>query len=194
MGVVAVAKKRIYPKLTEKQQKLVEDNAGLVYQAVADLYKGLYEYEDLVQIGFEGLCLAAIGYNPETGNNFSTYASASIRKQIWRHHQIWVYRKKRDLTREAFSLDEQIASGTEQYGLTHADLLVAPVDVEDQAIADSLMEVVRSIPNERRRNAMLAHIAGMTLTEIGKSMGVTRYRAGQLIDEARRNVRARWGA
>jgi DNA-directed RNA polymerase specialized sigma24 family protein len=68
------------------------------------------------------------------------------------------------------------------------------VDVEDQAIADSLMEVVRSIPNERRRNAMLAHIAGMTLTEIGESMGVTRSRAGQLVDEARRNVRARWGA
>lgn len=189
-----MAKKRVYPKLTEEQRRMVEENAGLVYQAVADLYKGLYEYEDLIQIGFEGLCQAAIGYNPETGNNFSTYASASIRKQIWRHHQIWVYRKKRDLTKEAFSLDEQLRRGTDQYDATHADMLVSQADVEDAAMADSLMDIVRTIPNERRRTALLAHIAGMTLTEIGESMGVTRSRAGQLVDEARRNVRARWGA
>lgn len=187
-------KKRVYPRLNEEQRRMVEDNAGLVYQAVADLYKGLYEYEDLIQIGFEGLCQAAICYRPETGNNFSTYASASIRKQIWRHHQIWVYRKKRDLTKEAFSLDEQVFCGTESCGITHAETLVAPEDVEDQAVADSLMDVVRTIPNERRRTALLAHIAGMTLSEIGDSMGITRTRAGQLVDEARRNVRARWGA
>lgn len=189
-----MAKKRIYPTMTEDQKRLVEDNMGLVYQNVADVYKGLYEYEDLLQIGFVGLCQAAIGYKPETGINFSTYASVSIRKQIWRHHQIWVYRKKRDLTKEACSLDEYICGGTEQYNATHADLLAAPENVEDQAIASSLMDVVRSIPNPRRRDALLAHMGGMTLSEIGDSFGVTRSRAGQLVDEARRYVRGRWGA
>ena len=187
-------KKCVYPKMTEAQQRLVEENKGLVYKSVADLYKGLYEYEDLLQIGFVGLCQAAVRYNPDMGIAFSTLATTSIRNQIWRHHQIWVHRKKRDLTKEAFSLDEHLCSGTEQYGSTHAEMLVSPDNVEDMAVASCLMDVVRSIPNPRRRDALLAHMGGMTLSEIGDSFGVTRSRAGQLVDEARRYVRGAWGA
>lgn len=187
-------KAKAWPRLTDAQRALVEDNMGLVYQAVSDLFKGLYEYEDLVQVGSIGLCQAALGYRPDLGVEFSTFASVCIRKQILRHNQIWTCRQKRDITKECYSLDERIRSGTDKLFVTHADMLVSHTDVEDVAIADSLMDIVRTIPNERRRNALLSHIAGMTLTEIGDSMGVTRSRAGQLVDEARRNVRARWGA
>ncbi len=187
-------KAKAWPRLTDAQRALVEDNIGLVYQAVSDLFKGLYEYEDLVQVGSIGLCQAALGYKPEMGISFSTFASVCIRKQILRHNQIWTRRKKRDITKESYSLDERLCRGEETFGVTHADLLTESGSVEDAAIAGALMDVVNGIENERLKTVMLEHISGMTLEEIGQKHGFTRSRAGQLLFDARRAVRARWGA
>lgn len=186
-------KKRDYPQLTDEQRTMVEENMGLVYQAVRDLFKGVYEYEDLVQVGCVGLCLAAICYKPEMGIEFSTYASTCIRKQILRHNQIWS-KQKRDLSKESYSLDEMLRSATDTFGVTHKDLLVSPQNVEDEAIADDLMNVVMSLPNERQRQVLLWHIGGYTLNDIGEHIGVTRSRVGQILEDARRNVRRRVGA
>ena len=172
---------------------MVEENVGLVHQAVKDLYKGVYEYEDLIQVGFVGLCLAAIGYQPEGGVSFSTYASTCIRKQILRHNQIWS-RKKRDLSMECYSLDERLRSATDTFGVTHKDLLFSSQSVEDEAMADALMDAVMSLSSERQRDVLLQHINGYTLSEIGDRMGVTRARVGQILTDARRNVRKVVGA
>ena len=188
-----MAKKRYYPQLTDEQRTMVEENIGLVYKAVKDLFKGVYEYEDLIQVGSVGLCLAAICYQPEMGIEFSTYASTCIRKQILRHNQIWS-KQKRDLSKESYSLDEMLRSATDTFGVTHKDLLVSPQNVEDEALADALMDEVMSLPNERQRQVLLWHIGGYTLNDIGQEMGVTRSRAGQLLLEARKSVRRRVGA
>lgn len=186
--------KRQYPKMTEEQQRLVEENKGLVYKIVEQTYKGIYEFDDMIQVGFVGLCLSAIGFQPEKGVAFSTYAVPCIKKKIWQHHQIWVKRQKRDLTKEAYSLDERLHGGGIQYGTTHLETLLSLDNVEDKVVANCLIDVVRGIPHPKRREALLSHIKGMTLEEIGNALGVTRSRAGQLVDEARRYVRGAWGA
>ena len=63
-------------KLTEQQQKLVEENMGLVGKVIKDKVHGLnnmffYTYEDLFQIGCIGLSKAAA---TDKGGVFSTYA------------------------------------------------------------------------------------------------------------------------
>lgn len=74
-------------KLTENQQKTVEENIGLVHFVIKKLgfsrrkFRNL-EYEDLFQSGCIGLCKAAETYDPGYGTAFSTYAYVVIRNEI----------------------------------------------------------------------------------------------------------------
>ncbi|MBR3995250.1 MAG: sigma-70 family RNA polymerase sigma factor, partial [Clostridia bacterium] len=71
-------------KLTAAQQKLVEDNLGLVGKVIAQKVHGLhnipyYTYDDLFQIGCIGLSKAAA---TDKGGVFSTYAYRLIWNEI----------------------------------------------------------------------------------------------------------------
>ena len=70
--------------MTAEQQKLVEDNMGLVGKVIKDKVHGIgqngvYSYDDLFQIGCIGLCKAAI---TDKGGCFSTYAYRLIWNEI----------------------------------------------------------------------------------------------------------------
>ena len=70
--------------LTERQQRIVEDNMGLVGRAIKDKVHGLgqegaFTYDDLFQIGCIGLCKAAA---TDKGGCFSTYAYRLIWNEI----------------------------------------------------------------------------------------------------------------
>lgn len=69
-------------KLTAEQQKLVEDNMGLVGTVIKDKVHfpaGIYTYDDLYQIGCIGLCKAVV---TDRGGCFSTYAYRLIWNEI----------------------------------------------------------------------------------------------------------------
>lgn len=71
-------------RLNEDQQKVVEENMGLVGRVIKDKVHGLGQagmmsYEDLFQIGCIGLCKAAA---TDKGGNFSTYAYRLIWNEI----------------------------------------------------------------------------------------------------------------
>ncbi len=70
--------------LTKEQQKLVEDNLGLVGKVIKDKVHGLdtmyfYTYDDLFQIGCIGLSKAAM---KDKGGCFSTFAYRLIWNEI----------------------------------------------------------------------------------------------------------------
>lgn len=70
--------------LNEMQQKMVEENLGLVGKVIKDRVHGLGQpgflsYEDLYQIGCVGLCKAAA---TDKGGCFSTYAYRLIWNEI----------------------------------------------------------------------------------------------------------------
>lgn len=71
-------------RLTCEQQKIVEDNMGLVGKVIKDKVHGLGQltansYDDLFQIGCIGLCKAAA---TDKGGCFSTYAYRLIWNEI----------------------------------------------------------------------------------------------------------------
>ena len=71
-------------KLTPEQQRVVEDNMGLVVKVIQDKVHDLnrdccFSYEDLRQIGAIGLCKAAA---TDKGGCFSTYAYRLIWNEI----------------------------------------------------------------------------------------------------------------
>lgn len=70
--------------MTIDQQKMVEDNMGLVGKVIKDKVHGIaqsgaFSYDDLFQIGCIGLCKAAI---TDKGGCFSTYAYRLIWNEI----------------------------------------------------------------------------------------------------------------
>lgn len=72
-------------QLNAQQQKIVEDNLGLVGKVIRDKVHGLgqaemMEYDDLFQIGSIGLCKAAA--TDKGGSSFSTYAYRLIWNEI----------------------------------------------------------------------------------------------------------------
>ena len=74
--------------LTDEQRIKVEENMGLVGRVIQDcvhtLDKGcIYDYDDLFQIGCEGLIKAARTDRPGHVCAFSTYANRLIRNEIY---------------------------------------------------------------------------------------------------------------
>jgi len=73
--------------LNETQQKLVEDNMGLVGTVIRQNVRnvnniGIFTYQDIFQIGCVGLAKAAMSYKP-ANDKFSTCAYIYIRNEIF---------------------------------------------------------------------------------------------------------------
>lgn len=66
---------------------LVRKNYGLVYREAARCTCSI-PLVDKIQYGFEGLLRAAQGFDPSTGTLFSTYATISVRKTLYRFGNI----------------------------------------------------------------------------------------------------------
>jgi len=62
-----------------EQQQLVITNRPLVFKIAGELRRSGPSYDDLVQEGCVGLCIAARKYDPSRENKFSTYAAHWIR-------------------------------------------------------------------------------------------------------------------
>lgn len=63
---------------------LLVRHEGLVHYIVGQQYWGEVSKDDLLQEGRIGLWRAILGYDPERGASFSTYASIAIERRIWR--------------------------------------------------------------------------------------------------------------
>ena len=86
--------------LTVEQQRIVEENLGLVRAVLSRCVSspgstGIYSYDDLFQIGCIALCEAVIEYQPGRAV-FSTYAFVAIRNRIYNALARATYRRKRE--------------------------------------------------------------------------------------------------
>lgn len=80
----AVLIKRVKEGDKEAQDKLVENNMGLVYSVVKRYSGGSYDAEDLIQIGAIGLIKAVKKFDTRFNVRFSTYAVPVIAGEIKR--------------------------------------------------------------------------------------------------------------
>lgn len=103
--------------MTEKEQKLVEDNICLaVHIAKRWFGRTKLENDEIVSAAYYGLVKAAVGFDPDRGFCFTTYAGRCIENEI--------RMELRKMSRECaeVSIDAEVP-GTE--GLTYADMLPA---------------------------------------------------------------------
>lgn len=68
----------------ESLEQLMRVHEGLVHHVVRQQWRGRMGYEEAVHAGRMGLWCAILGFDPERGNAFSTYASVAIARHVWR--------------------------------------------------------------------------------------------------------------
>lgn len=119
--------------LTDVQQRLVEQNMGLVGDVIARHVHnpngmGVYSYDDLFQIGCVGLCKAATKFKLQ-GKPFTSYAYVIIRNEIYDALTAASKQRGHEISLEESSevLDSYAAEAKEQdcdvYGLLESSKL-----------------------------------------------------------------------
>ena len=167
-------------KLTVQQQKLVEDNIGLVGKVIRDKVHGVnqmvfYTYDDIFQIGCIGLSKAAATDN---GGTFSTYAYRLIWNEIC-DALIYASRRvsKEELTDDFTSVCKSETAA--QYNNTYIEIY----DVINKAKSKASPSVAMGI------DAFILMNQGNHAKEIGKRFGKTANTITALVSKAKKYLR-----
>lgn len=165
-------------KLTAQQQKLVEDNIGLVGKVIKDKVHGLnnmrfYTYDDLFQIGCIGLSKAAA---TDKGGIFSTYAYRLIWNEIcdaliYASRRISTEEQIEDFTSVCIKADEDAGIKFELY------------DVINKAKSKTSPSVAMGI------DALILMSKGYTAKDIGRQFGKSANNITALVSKAKKYLR-----
>jgi RNA polymerase sigma factor (sigma-70 family) len=150
----------------------------LVHAVVRKQVLGHLSFAEALQAGRIGLWRAILGFDPERGYAFSTYAWTCIMHHVWREVKLAV--RAHSQTTEQLPLDEESCSVP---GATD------PAQSWEASVVHSgLWDLVARLP-ERLRTVILARY-GLTgqphafYSQIGASLGLSGERARQLHTEA----------
>jgi len=155
---------------TDSLNQLMARHDGLVQAVVRQQVLGELPFEEALQAGRIGLWGAILGFDPEQGFAFSTYAWPSIKHRIWR--AVKVYRRV-DGTQAPFDLLEAPDPAVVWEGKTIQRALLALVD----RLPPRLAYVVIA------RYGLQGH-RPFLYRQIGAVLGLTKQRAHQLHTEA----------
>jgi RNA polymerase sigma factor (sigma-70 family) len=155
----------------ECQERLLRENKGLVWYMVLKQMPGLAEYEDLYQEGQIGLWQAIMGYEPERGYQFSSYACTAIRNQVWQ------------------AVDRSLKASGWQRMETRVELLSEVIEVWQSAQThEALSEALEGLSDNLRQ--IVEQHAGwgweepQTFAQLSQMRGVSRQRVHQLYQKA----------
>ena len=158
--------------------RLMAAHEGLVHAVVRKQVLGSLPFAEALQAGRIGLWRAILGFDPERGHAFSTYAWTSIMHQVWR--EVKLAERAHSQVTKHLPLDEDFCSMPEATDPAQA--------WETSVVHSALWGLVARLP-ERLRIVILARY-GLTgqprffYTQIGASLGLSGERARQLHTEA----------
>ncbi len=139
--------------------KLRRMHEGLVHHIVRKQWRGGLSYEEAIHAGREGLWHAILGYDPQQGSAFSSYAGVAIKRRVWRAVQ--------EAEREERSAIELVGC--------------PPPPTEEEVgweVKATLYEMVRRLPVKQRwivsRYYGLDGRGGSTLAKLGQGLGCSR--------------------
>jgi RNA polymerase sigma factor (sigma-70 family) len=160
----------------ESLELLMARHEPLVVYATSRQNLGHLPFEEAVQAGRMGLWKAILGYDPQRGCQFSTYAYPAIVHEIWKAVKMHC-----DANRCAHDLRHWVLF----FPVWEAGLAQRQAEREVQAC---LQAMVRQLP-KRLRHIIRSRYALdgeplQTLAAIGQEMGLTRERIRQLQVEA----------
>jgi len=157
---------------------LMERHRGLVYAALAQQALGDLPYGEALHAGHVGLWRAILGYDPERGCAFSTYAWASIVHHIWQAVKAHTRAQRREGALLVHDLPERLPASAEDPFVLY----------QGSAIRQALAELVQRLP-DRLRTIIVARYGldghpPRWLGQIGAQLGLTGERVRQLHTQA----------
>jgi RNA polymerase sporulation-specific sigma factor len=196
-------------------QTLVEDNLRLIHDVIHTYFYGGHglakkhgmEYDDLVSAGHIGLMNAVNRFDPNKGNEFSTYAHSLIRGEIRRllrdnnrairfsrttKEYAYHVRHIEDLTAEkvmqTIGVNKDIATEIVDYLsftiVTIQDYLPAMNNVEDYVIRKIELEEKLGILTERDRMITQLILDGNTQIKVSRMMNLSSSRISKILKNA----------
>lgn len=133
----------------DERNKLIEDNLNLVHYVIHKFIKlnPPFEYEDLFQVGSEGLIDAADKFN--NSGNFSTFAVRVIKTKLLSYCRDTLA-KKRNPDQIPISLENPILS---EHGFTYLkDMIPSKFSVEDEVCIKIAFEKAYQDLNDRQKD------------------------------------------
>jgi RNA polymerase sigma factor (sigma-70 family) len=136
-------------------------NEGLVHHIVRQQWRGHLGYEEAVHAGRIGLWRAILGFDPERGYAFSSYACVAIARQVWR-------------AVELAEREEQMI-----YAPASATPCRDPrAEIEEWEVEATLHAMVKCLPTKQRWVVCtyygLDGWGGCTLAQLGRRLGCSR--------------------
>jgi RNA polymerase sigma factor for flagellar operon FliA len=143
------------------------------------------EFEDLYQAAAIGLIDAARTFRADRGCQFSTFAACRIRGAIldYLRRADFLTRGHRAQVRDDPPLHVPIESGQEDRRAT------ASQTVEER---DQIAVVLSCLSSRERAIVVLYDLEGLSMREIGRSLGMSENRVSQIRANVLARLRARW--
>lgn len=188
----AIVEDRNPNSLSREEQRLVDDNRGLIRFSLKRYHPppGMDD-DDLWQVGALGLMQAARKFDPEKGFKFSTFATTCIQNEV-AHLLTILSAQKRGGTRTAKGGGTIAAAPTSLDLLAESGFDVPTHDAldlgESELVSDVLMRaasVHRHLPEILRRR-----MDGDPITEISADLGISKQRVYQILESAKKLVAA----
>jgi len=171
--------------LNKWQNDLIKSNLDLPEKVLKKIwrYATAYERQDCLLAGYLGLVKAALNYNKEKGQRFSSYAWIRIRGEMLdyiRHHA-------------PFTRNHCAACKKEGTELPEINSPVLPLPGVEPAVSDIdrliLEEAVESLNTKQQAVVLLYYYWGLTLKEVGDVLGVCEARIWKVRIDAIQRLR-----
>jgi RNA polymerase sigma factor (sigma-70 family) len=151
--------------------RALRDHEGLIHAVIRREGSGSLSYAEALQAGRIGLWRALVGYDPERGTAFSTYAWVAIRRHIRRS----AIQRAKDAAICALSVSCVQALDLEE-------------DLDRALVYDALLALLSQLP-ERLRQIIVARygldgFAPRSLRRLGVQLSVSHERVRQLQQDA----------
>jgi RNA polymerase sigma factor (sigma-70 family) len=151
---------------------LMSQHEGLVHAVIHKQYLYGLSYEEALQAGRSALWRAILGYEPQRGTTFATYAWVIIMRAVWLEVKR-VQKEKRGIGYEERWVDE-----TQDPSRHH----------EEEELREMVTAMVAQLPERLQRVVYERYGWGgeepATFREIGEGLGMSKQRAHQLHQEA----------
>ena len=151
---------------------LMSRHEGLIHAVIHEQYLYGLPYEEALQAGRSALWRAIMGYEPQRGTTFSTYAWVIIMRAAWAEA------KRVQKGREWVILEEGWVDEAQEPGREH----------ERRELREMVVGMVTQLPVRQQRIVYERYGWGgeepATFREIGAGLGMSKQRAHQLHQEA----------
>jgi RNA polymerase sigma factor (sigma-70 family) len=151
---------------------LMTRHEGLIHAVIHKQYLYGLPYEEALQAGRSALWRAIMGYEPERGTTFSTYAWIIIMRAVW------LEVKRMQKAKAWVVLEEKWEDESQEPGREY----------ERVELREMMMDMVSQLPERQQRIVYERYGWGgeepSTFREIGSGLGMSKQRAHQLHQEA----------